>query len=232
MFILIPAMNRYRSSQTRIVAGICATLAATYLGCVTTNADVSAVGSAKAQSPNRPASLKGVADFAPPLDEGRDVIGMKPTRWLIRDWMNSEPLRLADLRGKVVLVRWWTAPGCPFCEASAPALNDFWNRYRDRGLMVVGIYHHKSSGPLRVQNVEKQAAKFGFDFPIGIDPDWTTLQDWWLDKHGRGWTSVTFLLDREGIIRHVHPGGAFFKGEPGYEMLEKKIKELLGETGE
>ena len=185
-----------------------------------------------AESPDRPAALKGVETFAPPLDEGSDVIGMKPTRWIIRDWINSEPQRLADLRGKVVLVRWWTAPGCPFCEASAPALNDFWTRYREQGLMVIGIYHHKSSGPLRVKNVEKQAAKFGFDFPIAIDPDWTTLQNWWLDKHERGWTSVTFLLDREGTIRHVHPGGAFFKGEPGYDILESKIKELLGETGE
>jgi peroxiredoxin len=129
-----------------------------------------------------------------------------------------------------VLVRWWTAPGCAFCEASAPALNDFWRRYGSRGLVVVGFYHHKSSEPLSLANVKRQSRKFGFKFPVAIDPDWKTLRRWWLDKHDGGWTSVTFLLDRRGIIRHVHPGGAFFKGEPGYDLLERKIQELLDES--
>jgi hypothetical protein len=78
--------------------------------------------------------------------------------------------------------------------------------------------------------VKTQSRKFGFEFPVAIDPDWKTLRRWWLDKHDGDWTSVTFLLDRRGVIRHVHPGGAFFKGEPGYDLLERKIQELLDES--
>jgi peroxiredoxin len=184
----------------------------------------------EAQPTDRPASLAGIETFSAPLNEGSDVIGIRPDGWTVRDWMNSEPLTLDELRGKVVLVRWWTAPGCVFCQASAPALNDFWKRYRSRGLVVVGFYHEKSAEVLRSADVKKQLRKFGFEFPVAIDPGWTTLRRWWLDKHDRGWTSVTFLLDRRGIIRHVHPGGAFFKGEPGYDLLEKKIQELLDES--
>lgn len=184
---------------------------------------------ARAQTANRPPSLAGVETFSAPLNEGNDLTGVRPDAWTIRDWMNSDALTLEGLRGKVVLVRWWTAPGCAFCEASAPALNDFWKRYRSRGLVVVGLYHHKSSGPFKLSEVKNQARKFGFEFPLAVDPDWTTLRRWWLKKHERGWTSVTFLLDRHGVIRQVHPGGAFFKGEPGYDLLEKKIEELLVE---
>jgi glutathione peroxidase-family protein len=186
-------------------------------------------GAPEAQLSERPPSLAGVEAFSAPLNEGNALIGIRPDGWTARDWINSEPLALDALRGKVVLVRWWTAPGCAFCEASAPALNNFWMRYGSRGLVVVGFYHHKSSEPLSLANVKRQSRKFGFEFPVAIDPDWKTLRRWWLNKHDRGWTSVTFLLDRRGVIRHVHPGGAFFKGEPGYELLEKKIQELLDE---
>jgi peroxiredoxin len=183
----------------------------------------------KAHSSERPPSLAGVEPFSAPANEGADVIGTKPGGWTARDWMNSEPLALEKLRGKVVLVRWWTAPGCVFCQASVPALNEFWNRYRDRGLTVIGFYHHKSSEDLKLAAVKTQVRNLGFDFPVAIDPNWTTLRRWWLDQHDRGWTSVTFLLDRRGVVRHVHPGGAFFKGEAGYDALERKIEELLAE---
>lgn len=181
------------------------------------------------QSTDRPSSLADVKTFSAPPHEGADVVGVRPDDWKVRDWINSEPLSLEVLRGKIVLVRWWTAPGCAFCEASAPALNEFWTRYRNRGLVVVGLYHEKSADALSLAGVKKQSRKFGFEFPVAIDPGWTTLRRWWLDKHDRGWTSVTFLLDQRGVIRHVHPGGAFFKGEPGYDVLEKKIEALLDE---
>jgi thiol-disulfide isomerase/thioredoxin len=181
------------------------------------------------QSADRPSSLAGIERYAAPANEGADLIGLPVDHWEVRDWINSEPLTLEELRGKVVLVRWWTAPGCPFCEASAPAINEFSQRYRDRGLVVVGFYHHKSQTPLSVADVKEQVRKLGFAFPVAIDPNWTTLRRWWLDKHDRGWTSVTILLDRRGVIRHVHPGGAFFKGESGYDGLEAEIETLLAE---
>jgi thiol-disulfide isomerase/thioredoxin len=177
-----------------------------------------------------PPSLAGVKTYSAPADEGADLIGQRFTKWEVGQWINSPPLTWDSLRGKIVLIRWWTAPGCPFCEASVPALAEFANRYRDRGLVVIGLYHHKSDTPLTVAHVKEQARKLGMAFPIAIDSGWTTLRQWWLDRHPQGWTSVTLLLDRHGIVRHVHPGGAFFKGEAGYDALKKKIEALLAES--
>jgi len=155
------------------------------------------------------------------------LIGSKAPEWQVTNWLNSAALRLADLRGKVVLVRWWTAPDCPYCRATAPALNEFYEQYHSRGLEVVGFYHHKASEPLELEKVKEYSRQFGFRFPVAIDTDWKTLHRWWLDGHSRGLTSVSFLLDRRGVIRHIHPGGQYIKGDKDYEAMRSKIEALL-----
>jgi peroxiredoxin len=158
------------------------------------------------------------------------LVGQKAPEWQLEHWLNSKPLKLEDLRGKVVLVRWWTAPECPYCAATAPALNEFQKQYGGRGLEVVGIYHHKSAAPLKTDDVRRYADKFGFKFPVAIDPDWRTLKQWWLDAGAGDWTSVSFLLDREGRIRHIHPGGQYVKGDADYDTMKRKIEGLLAES--
>ena len=81
------------------------------------------------------------------------MVGKAAPEWHVTNWMNSPELRLADLRGKVVLVRWWTAPDCPYCRATAPALNEFYDKYHAEGLEVIGFYHHKAPEPLRIEQV-------------------------------------------------------------------------------
>lgn len=137
----------------------------------------------------------------------RVEVGKPVPEWAVEPWINSKPLTLSGLRGKVVLVRWWTAPGCRYCANTAAALNEFQRTYEKAGLQVVGIYHHKSDDPLEVKDVGRAAKKFGFKFPVAIDPDWRTLNRWWLDHQDAGFTSVSFLIDRQGIVRYVHPGG-------------------------
>jgi thiol-disulfide isomerase/thioredoxin len=158
-----------------------------------------------------------------------ELIGTRPPEWEVSDWINSKPLTLMDLSGKVVLVRWWTAPGCPFCAATAPALNEFHTKYGDQGLVVIGFYHHKASAPLDVDKVKQSAEKLGFKFPVAIDPDWQTLHRWWLDRGEKKWTSVSFLIDRKGVIRHIHPGGQYAPGDKDYDVMKAKIEELLKE---
>lgn len=165
---------------------------------------------------------------ATPGTDGEELVGTPARSWHAEHWLNSEPLQLEQLRGRVILVRWWTAPECPFCAATAPALNDFHARYAKRGLSVIGFYHHKSSSALNPDDVERYAKLFKFQFPIAIDPEWTTLRSWWLDQK-RKFTSVSFLIDRRGIIRHVHPGGQYVKGEPAHAKLEAMIERLLAE---
>jgi thiol-disulfide isomerase/thioredoxin len=167
--------------------------------------------------------------WAPLRAADESPVGTKPPEWEATHWLNSKPLTLKGLRGKVILVRWWTAPGCPYCAATAPALNEFHDRYTDKGLVVVGFYHHKSDAPLAPGRVKRSAEKLGFRFPVAIDPNWKTLRRWWLNGGDRRWTSVSFLLDRNGVVRHVHPGGMYVKGDKAYEALKAKIEELLKE---
>src|SRR5262245_47727610 len=93
-----------------------------------------------------------LAKTAPPK-EGDELLGTSAHEWTGAQWIQGGPLTLEGLRGRVVLVRWWTAPDCPLCAGTAPSLNEFHNRYKDRGLVVVGFYHHKSDAPLRVEDV-------------------------------------------------------------------------------
>jgi peroxiredoxin len=170
------------------------------------------------------------AQDQPPRDIERagKLIGTKAWDWQVKNWMNSGPVQLKDLSGKVVLVRWWTE-GCPFCSATAPALNEFYDQFHSRGLQVIGFYHHKSNEPLDVEKVHQCAKRLGFKFPVAIDYDWQTLRRWWLDSSGASWTSVSFLIDRKGTIRHVHPGGQYVQGDDDYRVMKAKIEQLLAE---
>jgi peroxiredoxin len=163
------------------------------------------------------------------------AIGQKMPDWGPHSWVNSAPLSLERLRGKVVLVRFWTE-GCPYCAESAPALNEFHRRYAGRGLVVVGMYHPKPPREESTQAVARAAKRLGFAFPIALDNDWATLKRWWLSTGDRDYTSATFLIDRQGVLRAIHPGGEFHPGggpehaecRRDYEALRREIERLLG----
>lgn len=153
-------------------------------------------------------------------------------------WVGGERLEMEDLRGQVVLVRRFTDT-CPFCSTTAPVLDQLDRRYRDRGLRVIGVFHPKPPGDERLARAAATAERFGFDFPVALDADWSALERWWLDHVPNGWTSVTFLVGRDGRIRHVHPGGEFHPGSAGphwrdhtscnreYEQMIEAIERLL-----
>lgn len=71
--------------------------------------------------------------------------------------------------------------------------------------------------------------KYGFTFPVAVDVNWSTLERWWLRGHQRSFTSVSFLLDREGKIRGVHPGGRLSESEASYVAIRRGIERLLDE---
>ncbi|HXF26673.1 MAG TPA: TlpA disulfide reductase family protein [Bryobacteraceae bacterium] len=119
----------------------------------------------------------------------------------LKHWLNSRPLEMSDLRGKVVLLRWWTE-GCPFCTATAPALLKLQREYGPRGFVVIGVYHPKPPGDWDMSKVERAVKEKGFTFPVALDGDWSALKRWWLDQP-RDFTSVSFLVDKKGIIRYV-----------------------------
>jgi thiol-disulfide isomerase/thioredoxin len=158
------------------------------------------------------------------------VVGEPAAPWDVGPWYNSAPLAVSDLRGKVVLVRWFMSPNCPFCSATAPALKALDERYRDKGLTVIGMYHHKDPEPLNPENVRGYLTHFGYSFPVAIDPEWRTLKRWWMDGHpNRQYTSVSFLIDRAGVVRHVHLGGQLDPGSPAFAEVEERVQTLLAE---
>jgi len=157
------------------------------------------------------ASLKAMDRTA-----GNDRIGVAAPPFDFDGWLNSAPLSLEDLRGRVVLVRWWTDT-CPFCASSAPALRALHEQYSARGLTVIGVFHPKAGrdDPLDVARVQRAVESRQFLFPVAIDWDWRnrTLKEWWLTGPKRPATSVTLLVDKSGVIRFVHPGMEYHDDE-------------------
>ena len=184
------------------------------------------VSAPAADFPGRPDPSALLGQAAPSLDVG--------------PWLNSTPLGPEELAGRVLLVRWWTDT-CPFCAKSATALRELDRKYRERGLLVIGVFHPKPPGDVSVDRARRAVKRFGFDFPVALDPHWRALQRWWFDHVGRTWTSISFLVDREGVIRYVHPGGEYHLGEGGshwrdhatcrreYRQIEALIERLLEE---
>ena len=162
---------------------------------------------------------------APP--DGSDLGGTRAPGWDIPEWIGSPPIAWPSLRGKVVLVRWFMSTDCPYCTASAPALNALHQEYGGRGLQVIGMYHHKNPEPLDLEKVRGWVDDFKFKFPVAVDRDWTTLDKWWLGGRQRPFTSVSILVDQTGTIRHVHPGGTLALGSPDYAALRSKVEQLL-----
>lgn len=163
------------------------------------------------------------------VQEGEELLGTPAPAWTVAAWINSQPLTVEQLKGQVVLLRWWTGPDCPFCEASISYLHQWHERYADRGLVVIGMYHPKPPGTMPVEVVRTLAEGLGLAFPLAIDPNWETLRRYWLDGHTRPWTSASFLIDQEGLIRYVHPGGSYSPEEA--QEIEALIEALLEFSG-
>lgn len=140
--------------------------------------------------------------------DGSSRLG-RPAPALEVTWISPEGFSAESAAGKVRLIRWWTDT-CPFCSTSSVALNQLHRQFSDRGLAVLGVFHPKppTAPHEAIERAVEAAQRFGFQFPIAVDHDWSALRSWWLD-HEPGWTSVSFLVDEQGVIRYVHPGGEY-----------------------
>jgi thiol-disulfide isomerase/thioredoxin len=171
-----------------------------------------------------------VAHVQQPTDDS--VIGLidRPALpWQVSQWFNSPPLALEQLHGKVVFVRWFMGPSCPFCSGTAPTLRALHERYAAKGLAVIGMYHHKEEFPLDATQVEGWIRHYGYHFPVAIDKDWATLRRWWLDGHDRSYTSVSFLIDKGGFVRRVHVGGLLAPEGDDINAITADIERLLAQ---
>jgi len=131
-------------------------------------------------------------------------------------WLNSEPLTAEELRGRVVLVDIWTY-SCVNWLRTLPYVSAWAERYRDRGLVVVGVHCPEFGFEHELDNVRHATRQLSVDYPVVIDNDF----DIWQSLANRYWPAL-YLVDRDGRIRFHH------FGEGNYEETERAIQQLLG----
>ncbi len=161
-------------------------------------------------------------------DSGAEMLGRRAPEWSFERWVRGPALTPENLRGKVVLLRWWT-DGCMYCAATLPGLERLRKRYGPEGLLVIGVYHPKPPRAVSDRDIVTNANRLGFKGPIAVDERWTTLQRYWLDGNPqRRFTSVSFLIDRDGLIRWVHGGGEYHPStDPEHARCDLEYRGLV-----
>jgi len=134
-------------------------------------------------------------------------------------WLNSKPLTLAGLRGKVVLIDFWTY-SCINCLRTLPYITSWHERYRSSGLTIVGVHTPEFAFERVASNVRKNAKELGVEYPVALDNEFGTWNAW----HNQYWPAK-YLIDRKGHVRYYH------FGEGDYDESESAIRELLAERG-
>jgi cytochrome c biogenesis protein CcdA/thiol-disulfide isomerase/thioredoxin len=143
--------------------------------------------------------------------------GPAPNFLAIDEWLNSRPLTMQELRGKVVLVDFWTY-SCINCLRTLPHL-EAWDRlYRKRGLVIVGVHTPEFAFEHVPSNVRSAVQRLGVRYPVAIDNEYGT----W-NAYGNQYWPAEYLIDRDGHLRHAH------FGEGDYDGSEQAIRTLLGE---
>jgi cytochrome c biogenesis protein CcdA/thiol-disulfide isomerase/thioredoxin len=161
-----------------------------------------------------------VATAAPsPAYVPLEDLGPVPELTGITAWINSTPLTLASLRGKVVLVHFWTF-ACINCQHVQPYVKAWWSTYESAGLVVIGVHTPELSFERDLGNVKQAVIDDGVTFPVAFDPQFAT----WNAFHNGAWPAMYFI-DRDGVIRHIHGG------EGDYAASEQVIRELLAMPG-
>jgi len=134
-------------------------------------------------------------------------------------WLNVDaPLRLADLRGKVVIVEMWTF-GCINCQHVMPALKEWHAKYHDQGLVIIGNHFPEFDYEADLNNLKEAIARDGIEYAVAQDNNGDT----WRAYNNHYWPAL-YLIDKQGHIRYVHIG------EGAYKETEANIQALLDET--
>ena len=160
--------------------------------------------------------LLGGKEHAFPESSLRDF-GQAPDFQGIDRWLNSQPLSLARLRGKVVLIDFWTY-SCINCLRTLPYVEGWYRTYRKDGLVVVGVHSPEFAFEHVLSNVEREVRALGVTYPVALDNNFDTWTAW-----GNEYWPAKYFVDRRGHVRYAH----FGEGE--YSRSEAVIRTLLAE---
>jgi thiol-disulfide isomerase/thioredoxin len=135
------------------------------------------------------------------------------------EWINSSPLSMEDLRGKVVMVDFWTY-SCVNCLRTLPHHKSLYAGYRDNGFVIIGVHTPEFEFEKDPKNVRDAVKRLGIEYPVAVDSNYAV----WYAYNNQYWPHL-FLIDDNGGIRYDH------SGEGGYARTEEKVVELLREGG-
>ena len=164
------------------------------------------------------AVIPGVCDEAAraaPITVAAAAQGTAPDFTGISNWFNSKPLTIADLRGKVVLVDFWTY-GCVNCVNTLPHVTDVYAKYKDKGLVVVGVHTPEFPFERSASNVQAALKRHGITYPVAQDNDSKT----WNAYRNRYWPAQ-YIIDQNGKIVFRH------EGEGRYDEIDRTVARLL-----
>jgi len=134
----------------------------------------------------------------------------------ISGWINSPPLTMQQLLGKVVLIDFWDY-SCINCIRTLPYLKDWYEKYHDKGLVIIGIHSPEFDFEKKGENVQGAVTQFGIKYPIALDNQFST----WRNYNNRYWPAH-YLIDKNGLVVYQH------FGEGDYDITENNIRFLLG----
>jgi thiol-disulfide isomerase/thioredoxin len=135
----------------------------------------------------------------------------------VSNWINSNPLTIAGLKGKVILVDFWTY-SCINCQNTQPYINSWQKSYADKGLVIIGVHAPELAFERVAQNVKDAVKAAKITYPVVLDNNFST----WNAYENQYWPA-RYLVDKNGLIRYRH------FGEGAYDETDSTIQTLLGE---
>jgi thiol-disulfide isomerase/thioredoxin len=166
--------------------------------------------------------LRGPSRFSPSVIQSKErktgdlpVLGQAPPIIGISAWINTSPLTLEQLKGKVVLVDFWTY-SCINCIRTFPYLRKWYDKYHDRGLVIIGVHTPEFEFEKDENNVRGAVKRFEIKYPVALDNQYQTWQSF-----SNFYWPAHYLIDQEGDVREIH------FGEGGYQETENAIRSLL-----
>ena len=136
----------------------------------------------------------------------------------IQQWLNSDPLTIADLKGNVILIQFWTF-ACINCQRTLPYIVNWNSKYAAQGLKVVGIHTPEFAFEREPNNIKRALEQHQITYPVPVDNEYKT----WNAYSNEYWPHL-FLADRRGLMRYDHIG------ESAYDTTEQTIQQLLKES--
>jgi thiol-disulfide isomerase/thioredoxin len=164
---------------------------------------ISRLTSGRQMIPSRSITDETTAPVAPEISNGL--------------WINSEPLKLKGLHGRVVFIEFWTF-ACYNCRNTLPSLKKWDAQYRDKGLTIIGVHTPELDFERDIDQLRREVAGLGIKYPVVTDQDYST----WKAYGVEAWPTL-FLIDKQGRVRWTHVGEGY------YDETEEVIKRLLAE---